>query len=207
MMNDLKQTWSFDNLSAVDLFRDKTAHVEFAKGRYQFKENGDEYNSDYFIQVENEMQNLFCSLFPMNESLTLIVQSAGERLPDEGVVDLKQFIINLELVDSKSYSRVEEFDGDQYEEQIRESAFNVNATDVQSSAIFSAISNQDFPDRTPQLMINHADDFNFTIYFINNRVIFNPYDDRGGYIKFFNDEDYTDFVKNNVSILMIDNET
>jgi hypothetical protein len=206
MIDYLKQTWSLDNLSVIDLFKDKTAHVEFAKGRYQFKENSDEYNSAYFIQVENEMQNLFRSLFLTDEKLILVSQVAGETLPTESALNLKQIIANLELVNNISFSRVEEFDGEEYDEQIQETFFTVNAADVHSSAVFSAIANQDFPDRKPQLAINNSDDFNFTIYFINDRVIFNPYDDRGGYIKFFKDEDCTDFVKSNTHILRMDYE-
>lgn len=200
MIDYLKTTWSADNLSDDTIFNVNTAHIEFGKNLYQLKPTSDVINPDYFTQVEKEMITLFNALFTKNEAVMLIVQLRSDTVSSE--LDLKNIVADVDLINTQVYSVWENFDGVAYQEQVCEFYFSVHVNDINASSLFTAITNQDFPERAPQILGNKSDDMTSFVYFVNKRVIFNPYDDRGGYVRFFHTEDYNKFLNSNKSVLM-----
>lgn len=197
MTNFLTNKWGIDNLSDQQFFMAQTVDIEFGQNEYQFKQQTDQLNPTYFKQVVNEMRWLFEFLFKDNEQLNMVITITGEDEPLDTYIDWQAFGNCQMPCHVSEYTRIDGAYGEANESYAKEFVVETTTTTIRESLIFKAIANQDFPTQSPQMITaNQRDKFWTNLYFVNDRVIFNPYDDRGAAIKFYNEADYQVFIAN-----------
>lgn len=197
MTNFLTNKWGIDNLSDQQFFITQTVDIEFGQNEYQFKQQTDQLNPTYFKQVVNEMRWLFEFLFKDNERLNMVITITGEDEPLDTYIDWQAFGNCQMPCHVSEYTRIDGAYGEANESYAKEFVVETTTTTIRESLIFKAIANQDFPTQSPQMITaNQRDKFWTNLYFVNDRVIFNPYDDRGAAIKFYNEADYQAFIAN-----------
>lgn len=197
MTNFLTNKWGIDNLSDQQFFMTQTVDIEFGQNEYQFKQQTDQLNPTYFKQVVNEMRWLFEFLFKDNEQLNMVITITGEDEPLDTYIDWQAFGNCQMPCHVSEYTRIDGAYGEANESYAKEFVVETTTTTIRESLIFKAIANQDFPTQSPQMITaNQRDKFWTNLYFVNDRVIFNPYDDRGAAIKFYNEADYQAFIAN-----------
>lgn len=166
--------------------------VEFARNLYPFKDEDPEvYNEKMFATIHSDMRNLFQYLFESHEDIALVLDLIGdtdsseEYITGNSVQELSKMAIFDEVMTQSTFSQVEEGPqpGVMSEEKHVQLTYMTNVQTVLNSDALMWITNHDFPDRRPQL-IDRQGETDWLIHFVGEKIVFNPYDDRGASVIF-----------------------
>ncbi|KRM90932.1 DUF3885 domain-containing protein [Liquorilactobacillus cacaonum] len=196
MVDYISSKWKIPNLMYPNFFHLQRADIEFAKKENQFDIN-DNLNEKYFNTVLKEMEMFFNLYFPDNNDYNIVLQII-EPIDN----DLKLIAQDFSLYDDKNVEKIADFSYVQsnvcfrriHASKVHEQWFSTNKRDFDMHYLFKMIANQDFPNLKPQLMIR-GEIYTFNLYFVNDKVIYSPYDDRGAELKFFDNVDYLNFIE------------
>ena len=192
---DIK-TLNFRNLES-------TCHLSLSEGQYLLLDGGDTINQDYFSTVYKNAINIFEDLFWSSDFINLVHVVYTYNKPYKKTNMIKKFTtLSLEeLFYFKEYRKVDDNDV-----LCDEFTYHCFVSNIKYKRLLKAISNQDFKGLIP----NIKQDYNYSeIYIINNtkNLIYHLYDDRGLWLAFNKDEDFSRYCKKYSHLIFdIDNE-
>lgn len=212
MTNYLIDTWHHDNLSKDWYLKTHSSDVIFTKNSDQFLDGPfNRYNEEHFKLAQQDITQTFLDLFGhQNTGINLIIEYQDVPHSETAIQDALATIpwTLPQPINTQQYTFINEnpvrhpLDTDTNPEEMFVTSYTyaIDSDFILQNDFFEVIANRDFPDRTPRWDLPNPDS-NWSIYFINDRVIYFPSDDTGAWVTFLHRDDHKSFQIKHADIL------
>lgn len=200
MTNYLTDAWHHTNLSYDWYLKKNSSDILFSTHTYQFLDGPfQRYNERNFELARQEMHQMFLNLFgTQNTPLNLVIEFK-DLSPSED--DIKDAVSTIPWqlprpIDTQHYTFVDtnpsDLDIETDDTRVTSFIYDIDSNFVLQNNFFERIVNRDFPDRTPRWNLSNENS-DWSIYFMNDKIIYFPLDDIGAWVTFLDDDDYKSF--------------
>jgi hypothetical protein len=196
-----KEFNDLDLISDSFIEHDFSVHLQLEMNLSQFINDSDELNELYFESIYSNAISIFEDLFQSDDSIFLVSHIRSDLPLTRKIGIYEKYVKNPNIykIECKKVNLEDE------QEQIIQYSFLCQGEQLSYKQLIKAICNQDFRSLKPRLKDKNT--YYPEIFFINENknIIFNIYDDRGGFI-LLNNSKGCEFIRNKYKeLLMEDN--